>query len=67
MSAGALCEQVVSDIRCWCVCLLVCVCGYCGATRPLTFPCPDSVPGERGIEREAEGGEERGGGRPLFF
>ena len=50
MSAGALCEQVdVCDILCLCVCVF--------ATRPLTFPCPDSVPGERGMGREAEEGE----------
>lgn len=40
----------------------VCVC----ATRPLTFPCPDSVSGERGMEREAEAvGEWRG--EAFFF
>lgn len=39
---------------CVCACARVCVC----ATRPVTLPCPDSVPGDG-----EKGGGEEGGGR----
>lgn len=51
---------------CESLCVFVCVC-VVTACRPLTFPCTDSLPRERGTEGGGSGSAAEWGCGGLFF